>query len=228
MTHPKWKTFLSYIKEISLEQTSSPSNPYLEVLLVKGRHQLVTRDAIYSFDDKYENFRIAFDELDWINLPGKRVLLLGLGLGSVIFILEKKMGKILDYTAVEVDSEICRLCNTYTLSDIDSYVEVIPQEAMSFLHVNDESYDMIIMDIFQSAVIPQEFQSIEYLEMLRGKLNKNGLLLYNRMNITDSDQAQNKTFKNTMKTVFPDMSEVKTRTNIIIVNDGNYLPSQAV
>ena len=153
MQHPKWKKILSYFKELSLEKTSSLSNPYLEVLLVAGRHQLVTKDAIYSFDDKYENFNQSFKRINWELLPGNRVLVLGLGLGSVILLLEKYFHKSFDYTAVEVDSEICRLCNDYTLQRLDSFVEVIPSEAMRFLVSTDDSYDMIIMDIFQSAKI---------------------------------------------------------------------------
>lgn len=223
MTHPLWKKALSYFKEISLEQTSSLCNPYLEVLLVQGRHQLATKDAIYSFDDKYENFSYSFHLIDFSKLPGKKVLILGLGLGSVIYILEKMMKLKFEYTAVEVDNEICRLCNKYTLNDLKSYVEVIPAEAMSFLEFNDEKYDMIIMDIFQSAVIPQKFQTIDFLNTLRSKLTEGGLCLYNRMNITETDKSDNEYFRENMKTVFPKMREISIKTNLVAINDGDFL-----
>jgi len=223
MRHPHWKKVLSYFKEVSLEKTSSLSNPYLEVLLVKGRHQLVTRDAIYSFDDKYENFNQAFKKIDWDRLNGNRVLVLGLGLGSVILLLEKFFNKQFEYTAVEVDSEICRLCNTYTLQNIDSYVEVVPAEAMRFLATHNEQYDMIIMDIFQSAQIPQKFQSVQFLQLLKTKLSNNGLILYNRMNITDEDVTDNAVFSETMEEVFPEMSEIKVKTNLVIINDKTFI-----
>lgn len=223
MKHPLWKKILSYFKDISLEQTSSLSNPYLEVMLVQGRHQLVTKDAIYSFDDKYENFRYAFDQIDFSKLSGNKVLILGLGLGSVVYILEKVMGKNFDYTAVEVDPEICRLCSLYTLDEITSYVEIIPTEAMSFLDVHDEQYDMIIMDIFQSAVIPQKFQTIDFLTKLKTKLTENGLCLYNRMNITDTDKSDNEYFRTNMKMVFPKMREIRVKTNLVMINDEDFL-----
>ncbi len=223
MRHPRWKKFLSYFKEISLEKTSSLSNPYLEVLLVGGRHQLVTKDAIYSYDDKYENFHQSFKKIKWGLLPGNRVLVLGLGLGSVILLLEKHFNKNFDYTAVEVDSEICRLCNDYTLKRLDSFVEVIPSEAMRFLVSNQESYDMIIMDIFQSAKIPKKFQSVEFLELLQSKLNKDGLLLYNRMNITDDDIDENNQFVVNMKAVFPQMTEIEVKTNLVMINDEAFM-----
>jgi len=223
MQHPYWKKLLSHVKEVSLEQTSSLSNPYLEVLLVKGRHQLTTRDAIYSFDDKYENFHYAFKQIDWTKLNGNRVLVLGLGLGSVILLLEKFFKKRFDYTAIEVDSEICRLCNTFTLQQLDSFVEVIPAEAMHFLSTHEDHYDMIIMDIFQSAEIPQKFQSADFLQLLQERLTPEGLLLYNRMNITESDIDENEVFRNTMKEVFPDMEEIKIKTNLVMINDKAFI-----
>lgn len=223
MKYPLWKRGLSYFKDVSLEQTSSLSNPYLEVLLVKDRHQLVTRDAIYSFDDKYENFSVTFEKINWDKITGKKVLLLGLGLGSVIYILEKKMGKHFDYKAVEVDSEICRLCNEYTLSSLDSYVETVNNEAMRFLEYDQDNYNIIIMDIFQSAVIPQKFQSKAFLQSISDKLNPDGMLLYNRMNITDEDKAENAIFRMTMEDVFPNFSLVKIATNMVFINDKDLL-----
>lgn len=223
MTHPLWKRVLSHFQDLSLEQTSSLCNPYLEVLLVQGRHQLVTKDAIYSFDDKYENFNYTFKQLDLTRLVGNRVLILGLGLGSVIYILEKILHYKLDYTAVEVDPEICRLCSKYTLDDVDSFVEVIPSEAMSFLEIHEEKYDMIIMDIFQSSVIPKKFQTIEFLNTLKERLNDKGICLYNRMNITESDKSENEIFRTNMKTVFPNMREIRVKTNLVAISDDRFL-----
>ena len=223
MQYPLWKKLLSYVKEISLEQTSSLSNPYLEVLLVKGRHQLVTKDAIYSFDDKYENFRVAFERTDLDKLPGHKILLLGLGLGSVIYILEKIEQKRFEYTAVEVDPVICQLCQKYTLSHIDSFVQVIPQEAMLFLEMNEEKYDLIIMDIFQSATIPQKFQSKAFLQMLASKLEPRGLMLYNRMNISSKDKQNSESFYPIMKEVFPLSTSILTKSNMILMSNENYL-----
>ncbi len=223
MHYPLWKKLLSYVKEISLEQTSSLSNPYLEVLLVKGRHQLVTKDAIYSFDDKYENFRVAFERTDLDKLPGKKILLLGLGLGSVIYILEKIEQKRFEYTAVEVDPVICQLCHTYTLSHMDSFVEVIPQEAMRFLDTNEEKFDLVIMDIFQSATIPQKFQSMSFLQMLASKLKPGALMLYNRMNISKEDKQSNHSFYPIMKEVFPLSTSILTKSNMILLSNENYL-----
>ena len=223
MQQPFWKKLFSHFTEISIEQTSSVSNPYLEVILTQGRYQLVTKDAIYSFDDKYLNFYHAFHKVNWERLSGNRVLVLGLGLGSVIYILEKSMGRKMDYTAVELDAEICRMCQTYTLDEIVSYVEVINAEANSFLHAHEESYDLIIMDIFQSATIPEQFQSVEFLEQLGLRLRPDGLLFYNRMNITSEDKAENERFIERFGTKFPNYSILTIQDNLVLANDKSLL-----
>ena len=206
-----------------MEQTSSYYNPYLEVLLVEGRHQLVTEDAIYSFDDKYINFDQTFKKLNWLKFSNKRVLVLGLGLGSVILLLEKKYDQQMDYTAIEVDPEICRLCSKYTLDSIDSFVEVIPSEAMDFLSTDAEQYDLIIMDIFQSGDIPLKFQSESFISLLKGHLKADGLLLYNRLNITKEHKQENVTFSPIMEAAFPNMTTLEIKDNLMIVSDKDFL-----
>ncbi len=218
-----WKRLLSYFIEISIEKSSSSFNPHLEIKLVEGRKQLQTADAIYSFDDKYENFYYSFRQFNWNILDVKKVLVLGLGLGSVMYILEKKMGKIFDYTAVEIDPEICRLAHHYTLNELESFVEVYNLDGLQFLQSNNQSFDLVIMDIFQSAVVPQIFQTPDFLTLLKSKLNSNGLLLFNRMNITKKDYEENEKFRNSFLRLFPKMVELKVKDNIVFINDKELL-----
>lgn len=220
---PYWKKLWSYISPVTLETTSSQYNDYLEVLMLDGRHQLTTEDAIYSFDDKYENFNHTFSLINWNKLRGKKVLCLGLGLGSVIYMLEKKWHQDLEYVAVEIDPEICRMAHHYTTSQLESYVEVINADAELFLKVNQDQYDFIIMDIFQSASIPYKFQSKAYIEILNTKLTSGGLLMYNRMHLTSKDKSDYDAFLENFTEVFPNYEAIPVSQNIVIINDKTYL-----
>jgi len=223
MKIPVWKKYLSYIKDVSLEQTSSQYNAFLEVLLVNGRKQLATEDAIYSFDDKYENFNYIFKHLDWSKKKGDEALILGLGLGSVILLLEKFYKIKYNYRAVEIDPEICVLAHKYTLRELDAYVETLNMDALLYLQSNEMTFDLLVMDVFESAVIPPDFQTETYLELLSSKLNEGGILLYNRMNITDSDKFENMQFEKLFTSVFPQAKAVEIKDNIMLINDKNYL-----
>lgn len=215
MKQAYWKKILSYFFEFSLEKTSSDYNPHLEVVLVEGRHQLQTADAIYSFDDKYENFNQTFKQIDWDRLPGNKVLVLGLGLGSVILLLEKRYKRKFDYTAIEIDPEICKLAQKYTLQYLDSYIEIFPIDGMQYLENESKTYDIIIMDIFQNALIPQIFQSLDFIKLLKSKLNKQGLLLFNRMNITEKDKVENEAFHGRFESVFSNYKKLFIKDNIM-------------
>jgi len=223
MNSPFWKKWLSYLTDISLEQTSSQFNTFLEVLLVNGRHQLVTKDAIYSFDDKYENFNRIFKKINWTKQDVDEVLVLGLGLGSVILLLEKFYGKKFSYTAIEIDPEICVLANKYTLSKLNSHIQIINTDAMIFLETSVQTFDLLIMDVFENATVPEIFQTKEYLQLIKSKLNAGGILLFNRMNITDQDKYENTQFELLFKEIFPEFKALNIKDNIMLINNKKFL-----
>lgn len=214
---------MSYMYPILLEQSSSPKNKVLEVVLTKGRKQLSTEDAIYSFDDKYINFKHSFDKINWNAFKGNRVLVLGLGLGSVISMLEKNYSRNFEYVAIEIDEEICRLCSKYTLTELNSIIEVFSTDAYHFLRTTEETFDLIIMDIFQSAKIPSEFMSNDFIELLHATLSQEGMLLYNTMHITEEDKSSFDSLYRLFTNKFPNAKQIPINKNIVIINDKNFL-----
>lgn len=72
-----------------IKETRSEINPELKVYLSLGRLKLITGNAIYSYEDKYINFVEAFNFINIKNKSVKGALVLGLGLGSIPYILEK-------------------------------------------------------------------------------------------------------------------------------------------
>jgi hypothetical protein len=59
-----WKKIFSYFFDISIEKKQSNFSGELEILLSRGRLALCTKNAMYSFDDLYLNFRTAFSVLN--------------------------------------------------------------------------------------------------------------------------------------------------------------------
>lgn len=221
---PLFKSLLSYLTEIVLEESSSEYNAHLQVLLTQGRYQLCTEDAIYSFDDKYDNFLKAFKKIDIKDKNVDSMLLLGLGLGSIPFMLENIFKLDINYTAVEIDEEICRLAEKYVLSDLQSPIMVYPIDANHYFSWYNETFDLIAMDIFDSATIPLYFESEEYLQILESRLNENGIILYNRLADSEKNIGLNKNFNHKWKKVFPIGGYVDTGTNHIFLNDMRFIP----
>jgi len=216
----KWKKWLSYFKEVHLESTSSIHNPELHVSLIEGRHQLSTDNAIYSFDDKYDNFAQAFERVDWENFDCQNVLILGLGLASIPFILEENYKLKLDYTCVEIDEQVIFLAEKYILKNLNSHFEIISTDAEIFINQCVRQYDLICMDIFENDFVPPQFETVAYLNQLKTILRPGGMIMYNRLALTARDIVlSNRFFENEFSTAFKDGYLMDVGSNYILMND---------
>jgi spermidine synthase len=221
MRIPRWKIWLSHLTPITLERTASEQNPELTVALSQGRVQLLSNGAIYSWDDLYKNFLIAFDELKIDERPIQDVLILGMGLGSVPFMLEKVFQRKYHYTAVEWDETIAALAFKYTFSRLESSVEMITADAQFFVEICSEQFDMLIIDIFEDEITPPQFCSEDFLHDCRDLLRPGGLLLFNRLHGEDNAvrSVTERFFVQTFKKVFQEGWFIDTKGNWILVGE---------
>ena len=219
MKQPLWKRLASYLFEIHIESTSSEFNPHLYVSLYKGRYQLSTANAIYSFEDLYDNFSEAFEEIDLDRLTIQNVLILGFGLGSIPILLEQHFNKEYHYTGIEIDEEVLYLANKYALQDITSGIELVCTDANNFIKQSSQKYDMIAVDLFQDDIIPEQFEQVEFLKNVKNLLSPNGILLYNRLAHNDQDIKQSKSFyKNIFTKVFDKGTYIEVNDNWMLLN----------
>jgi spermidine synthase len=219
MQVPIWKKWLSYLKPVTLEYASSEVNPSLEVGLHRGRFQLLSNNAIYSWDDLYTNFMRAFELFDFQKFQPKEVLVLGLGLGSVPFMLEKKFGQNPHFTCVELDEVVAEWALKYTFSRMKSTVEVITADASVFVEVCEEEFDLIIVDIFVDDIVPTEFEQAWFLDECARLLSPNGYILYNRLYQKEREcSLTERFFEHTFLSVFPDGFHLNTSGNWVLMN----------
>ncbi len=219
MEQPKWKIWLSYLTEWHIESAPSPVNPHLYVSLRRGRYQLSTANAIYSYEDYYDNFLQAFNELALDRLSGDRVLLLGLGLGSIPLLLERIFEQNYRYTAVELDEAVIYLANKYGIADLRSPIETIQADAYAWVMQSQDVFDLICMDIFLDDTVPAAFEGIVFLEQLRERLAPGGLLMYNRLAANTADQEKSRRFyEERFLKVFPEGTYLDLDQNWMLLN----------
>ena len=224
MQAPFWKRLLSYLVEFHIEGSSSDYNPQLDVCLVRGRYQLCTENAIYSFGDLYNNFTDAFQKVNLEQLPGSSVLVLGFGMGSIPVILEKKMRKSFQYTGIEIDEEVIYLASKYVLDKLNSSIAMICADAGQWVYQSEQQFDLIAIDLFLDDVIPKVFEEKDFLEQVKSLLHPNGLLLYNRLAYLDNDVEKSKQFyKEQFQPVFPKGTYMALESNWMLVNDEKWL-----
>ncbi len=218
MKIPFWKYYLSYLFEFHIESAPSEINPHLYVSLRRGRYQLSTANAVYSYADLYTNFKQAFEEIKLDQHQIKEVLVLGFGLGSIPYLLEKTFKKKYHYTAVEIDENVLYLANKYALGEIDSPISLLPTDAAIFVSYCQERFDLICMDVFLDDEIPTYFETEDYLEQLKNLLNPNGILLFNKLALTEEDITKCEAFLPVFKKIFPQATYMDVQGNWIFIN----------
>jgi hypothetical protein len=220
---PLYLRLLSYLLELHVESAPSELNPHLYVSLSRGRYQLSTQNAVYSYGDLYDNFARTFRRLDWEVFSGEEVLLLGVGLGSVPYMLETKFGREFSYTGVEIDENVLLLANKYVLRELHSPMTMVFADARSFLRRTQDKFDLICMDVFVDDKIPKDMQTVEFLKMLQNVMAENSLLLYNCLARTQHDISQTKAFlHDVFLPAFPHGGYLDVRGNWMLVSDKRY------
>ncbi|MBR9919579.1 MAG: methyltransferase domain-containing protein [Bacteroidetes bacterium] len=223
MEQPRWKKWLSWLFEWHIESAPSPINPHLYVSLKRGRYQLSTAHAVYSYGDLYDNFRRAFKGVDLDRLSGKKVLLLGFGLGSVPYMLETVFERHFRYTAVEIDESVIDLASRYVLPQMESTIELIQADAFAYMLQQSDTYDLIAMDVFLDDTVPESFESDAFLEALNRALKPDGLLIYNRLAQTQTDKESTRNFyKDRFKKHFPKGDYLDVKGNWMLINRSDY------
>lgn len=213
-----WRRFFSYFGEMHIESAPSEHNPHLYVSLRRGRYQLCTSHAVYSYEDRYDNFVKAFKKADLEKREIENVLILGFGLGSIPIILEK-LGHNYHFTAVEIDEEVLYLANKYSIPEMESNIEMICADAYAWVLQSPQQFDMVCMDIFLDDTVPAIFEEEMFLESLKGKVKPGGLLLYNRLAANSEDVAKTKAFyENSFLPVFPEGQKLDVGGNWMLFN----------
>jgi SAM-dependent methyltransferase len=211
---------LSYVMEVPVITVEGEYNPTLRVSLVQNRFQLSTEHAIYSFDDYYLNFSRAFKKID-LPADGAEMLLLGLGLGSVPYILEKQYNRKYHTTAVELDEAVIALASAFTFPRLSTRIEVVHADAEVYIQNVQRSFDLIVVDLFLDDVIPPYFEQKEGLQQLRKLLKPAGLILINRLYRNTSDRQKTGNFyRNTFLKVFNNGYHIEVMGNWILVGKG--------
>jgi len=215
----------SYFFDIQIDYRSSEINDDLIVFLSKGRYQLCSANAIYSFEDRYDNFGNIFrDHLDLDLIKGNKVLVLGLGLGSVPIILDRIKKAAWDFTTVEIDEAVCELASLYGYPKIFSPIDTVIADAVIYMEACEEKFDLICVDLFVDDIMPTTALEIVFLNNLKRCLNEGGVVVSNTLAYTEDHQLKSQSFfDERYRAVFPDASLIHTHLNYMLVSEQRFL-----
>lgn len=213
-----WKKWLSYLVPVHIETIESEYNEYLELYMINGRLRLTTYDAIYSYDDRYYNFYKTFSH-SILPPHGSKVLILGLGLGSIVYLLENTFKKQYHYTAVEVDEAVLYLFGKYQQERLDSSIEIIGADAANFMLVQEQKYDLICIDIFIGEFVPSHIKENNFIKNIESALHPDGRILWNMLYDSEKHKEDVDQFIELhFSPFFPDYGTLEVLGNVMLTN----------
>ncbi|MGQ9650848.1 MAG: spermidine synthase [Phycisphaerae bacterium] len=110
--------------------------------------------------------------------PPKRVLVVGLGGGTIPGILHKHYPKTM-IDVVDIDPDVVKVAKEFFGFQEDATMRVHVADGRRFIEQCEEPYDMIFLDAYGDEEIPYHLATQQFLQAVRGALNPNGIVIAN-------------------------------------------------
>ncbi|HET6990593.1 MAG TPA: hypothetical protein VFJ43_04680 [Bacteroidia bacterium] len=186
------KKSLSWIWPYRLKRVEGKITKVLEVTFEQGKKVLNAGEVNYSFGSLHEVFRIALQKAKIIETPPQDVLILGFGAGSIASIIVEEFGLRPDMTGVEADPVVVQIAKEeFDIGTRFPSLEIENKTAESFIAENKNKFDLIAVDVFVEADVPETIKTKEFLSGLYDHLKLNGRVVFNEMpgiNFSDKDE----------------------------------------
>lgn len=189
----------------TIEEGVTDLGQHYEVNYENGVKVLNSKNTNYSFGSLHQIMLKGIDEVLKTDKP-KSILMLGLGAGSAIDILNRKCNWSHQITVIEIDQRLIDIAKEhFNLSDYE-HVNTIQGDASVRIHELElNQFDLIIDDVFWDDDIPAFCRTPEYLETNASLLNKRGVYMRNTMVLKAEASHQ---FEKALKTTFPEVHSV--------------------
>ena len=160
-----------------------------------------SKNTNYSYGSLQRILRRGLQSIGFKNIKDSNsILVLGIAGGSVIKTLVNEIDFKGEITGVEIDPEIISLANKYfKLNEIQN-LTIIIEDANQFVQKTNQSFELIIIDIFQDNSMPEFLFETVFIKNTKSLLIPGGYLLFNTMIHTKSDQERNKLYRNHFNT----------------------------
>jgi spermidine synthase len=181
----------SYLWGVKLQTYESTLNGRLELWLINNTKVLNSPHANQSFDSVHRIFQKVFTRIRIRNRKPGDILLLGLACGSVPAILFDEYQMDCRLTAVDHDPLMLQIAQEhFGLERFSGKMEVVIDDAAAFAASCKRTFDLIIVDLFHDDTVPEAFTDPVFLRDISALLNKKGLLVFNMITQSDTQQAR--------------------------------------
>ncbi len=162
---------------------------------------LLLNNAVYSklrynsiYTHSYWDFFAPLPAL----FENSRVLIIGLGGGTIPFQLGKIFGSKVTIDVVEIDKNMPKLADAFLPEKMNS--NIIIEDGYSYVQKFSSFYDIIILDSFIRYEVPEKFLDGKFVDSCSKALKPNGILAINY--IVEPADAKLQSFKENVSRLF--------------------------
>lgn len=167
---------LSYIFPFTRTIKSDYSGT-LEITWFNGKKHLNTKNANYSYGSLQKILKFGLQKIDLNNC--NKILVLGLGGGSVIKTLLNDFNYTGHITALDIDPVIIEIAkNEFKISE-SGKLKIICEDAINFMNNNKKLFDLIIIDLFIDSEVPTPIFKTSFWEQIIKSNSIEGKILFN-------------------------------------------------
>jgi spermidine synthase len=215
------KRLLSYLIPIKIYETPSDISSNLEITWNNGKLVLDSKNTNYSYGSLEKVLKKGMQHIGYSTLKNvKSTLLLGVAGGSAIKIMRKEIYNHELIVGVDVDPKVIELATAYFNLGTYQNLEINIQDAQDFMKSNKQKFDFILIDIFQDNNMPNFLFERNFIENIKGAMQKNSFLLFNFMLLNDFEKKQQEFTSafHTQDYKVTTLVNVETFNKLIIVN----------
>ena len=187
----------SHFIPMTIYKKNSAISQTLEVTWNNGQLVLDSQNANYSYGSLQRILRKGLKYIGFERIRNfENILVLGVAGGSVIKTLVNEIqfkGKII---GVEIDAAVIEIANIYFDLEKIPNLEIVIDDAFEFVLKTKDTYDLIIIDIFQDTKMPNFLFEDFFINRINFLLNVNGFILFNTMVINKENEERNNEYKN--------------------------------
>ncbi len=173
-----WKRLLSYAWPVPEWEGPGKYGP-LKLAWESGHLVVNSNEANQSYGNLHAIWQQCLDDRKVLELPLKRVLILGFGAGSAAHILRRELGITVPITGVEGDPEMLRLARTYFRIGDLTHLELIEADALAYAARNEKPFDLVLVDLCHELDLAPGVDGDPFIADLRNCTSPGGLLCFN-------------------------------------------------
>jgi spermidine synthase len=174
------KKLFSHILPLGHKKFPSKISGMLEINYVDGKKVLDTANSNYSYGTLQKILHRGLEEIKF-DSSFKTILVLGLGGGSIIETIREKFKSKAFIELVDIDDAVISIAKDEFEIERFNNINIICDDAADYIKKTTKKFDLIIIDIFIIATVPEIFTQTEFLTNVISRLNANGKIIFNTM-----------------------------------------------